>query len=106
MKILNKIKDYESEYYSEIANFCVSENDLLNLKIQSKVLAYEVYLRGIFGDRFANLEITDEIDEKAQKKVEKLTKEKLTNNEYNKIIEDIDTSKFDDNLDMIIKKGL
>lgn len=105
MKETKKLKDFENEYYSEIKTFQVKENDLLEFKIQPKILAYEVYLRKILGDKFASAETFDDFDSKAKKKVEKLSAESLNNDEFNKIIEDVNNSEFDDNVDMIVKDG-
>ena len=107
MKETKKLKDFENEYYSEIKTFPVKKNDLLEFKIQPKILAYEVYLRKFLGDKFANTESVDDFDSKVKKKVEKLSAESLNNDEFNKIIEDVNNSEFDDNVDMIVKnKGI
>ena len=78
---------------------------MLEFKIQPKILAYEVYLRKFLGDKFANTESVDDFDSKVKKKVEKLSAESLNNDEFNKIIEDVNNSEFDDNVDMIVKGG-
>lgn len=102
MEKSKKLNDFEQEYFSEISKYSVSENDLLSVKISKKVLAYEVYLRKTFGDSFARGDSSDDYDVKSKRKVEKVTKDKLDNSELLNIMNDIDSSEFDDNLDAII----
>lgn len=98
----NKIEDFEREYYSEIKNFFISKRDLLDLKINPKFLAYEVYLCNTFGDDFAEIDEIDDYNENAKIKVEKISKEKLNDSEFSDIMSDIEQSDFDDNVDKII----
>ena len=102
MENKRKLEDFEREYYSEIESYNVSEKDLIDVKVNPKVLAYEVYLRKSFGDSFSSDGNVDDYDAKAKRSVEKLTKEKLDNSELNSIMESIEKSEFDDNLDAII----
>lgn len=98
-----KLADFENEYFNEIKSYIVTEKDLVEAKVPSKVLAYEVYLRRIFGDNFANENSDNDYDENAKRKVEKLSKESLDNSELNNILNDISNSEFDANLDIILK---
>ena len=98
-----KLTDFENEYYFEINNYVVRDKDLIAAKVPQKVLAYEVYLRKAFGDTFAKITADDDYDSSARRRVEKLTKDKLDNSELMSILEDINTSDFDDNLDIILK---
>ncbi|MBQ4541353.1 MAG: hypothetical protein IJA23_00725 [Clostridia bacterium] len=98
-----KLTDFENEYYFEINNYVVRDKDLIAAKVPQKVLAYEVYLRKAFGDSFAKTTADDDYDGLAKRKVEKLTKDKLDNSELNTIIEEINTSEFDDNVDIILR---
>lgn len=101
MEKSKRLKEFEQEYYQEINMYDITEKDLFSLKISPKLLAYEVYLRKVFGDSLANNNI-DDYDDSAKRKVEKITKDKLDNSVLNSIVEDIDKSEFDDNLDAII----
>ncbi len=98
-----KLTDFENEYYFEINNYVVRDKDLIEAKVPQKVLAYEVYLRKAFGDSFAKTTADDDYDGLAKRKVEKLTKDKLDNSELTAIMEEINTSEFDDNLDVILR---
>ena len=98
-----KLTDFENEYYFEINNYVVRDKDLIDAKVPQKVLAYEVYLRKAFGDSFAKTTADDDYDGSAKRKIEKLTKDKLDNSELNTIIEEINTSEFDDNVDIILR---
>ena len=102
MENKRKLEDFEKEYYSEIESYNVSEKDLIDAKVNPKFLAYEVYLRKSFGDSFSHNGNADDYDANAKRSVEKLTKDKLDNSELTAIIESIETSEFDDNLDSII----
>lgn len=97
------LTDFENEYFNEINNFIVSEKDLVEAKVPLKILAYEVYLRRIFGDNFAIENSADDYDATAKSKIEKLSKESLDNSELNNILNDISNSEFDANLDVILK---
>ena len=103
MKSDKKINDFQNEYYEEIENYCVSEQDFVKLKIQPKILAYEVYLRKVLGDKFAGIKDADDYDERSKRKIEKVSKNMLNNDEFNNILNDIETSKFDENVEMIVK---
>ena len=103
MKSDKKINDFQNEYYEEIENFCVSEQDIIKLKINPKILAYEVYLRKVLGDKFAGNDEEDDYDASSKRKIEKVSKNMLNNDEFNNILNDIETSKFDENVEMIIK---
>lgn len=98
-----KLADFENEYFSEIKNYVVTEKDLVEAKVPLKILAYEVYLRRIFGDNFVNENNVDDYDENAKRKIEKLSKESLDSGELNNILNDIVDSDFDVNLDIILK---
>lgn len=98
-----KLADFENEYFNEIKNYIVTEKDLVEAKVPLKILAYEVYLRRIFGDNFASENSDDDYDENAKRKIEKLSKESLDNSELNNILDDIAGSEFDVNLDIILK---
>ena len=102
MEKISKLTNFEKEYSAEISNYAVSDKELLAAKINPKILAYEVYLRKALGDSFAGNENGDDYDAKAKRTVEKVSKDKLNNDELNGIIENIDKSEFDDNLDAII----
>lgn len=102
MEKTSKLTNFEKEYSYEISSYSVSEKELLATKINPKVLAYEVYLRKALGDSLAGKENGDDYDSKARRSVEKLSKDKLNNDELNSVIESIDNSEFDDNLDAII----
>ena len=104
MESSKKLTDFENEYYFEINNYVVRDKDLIDAKVPKKVLAYEVYLRRAFGDAFAKT-TADDYDKSAKRKVEKLTKDKLDNSELTAIMEDINTSEFDDNLDVILRSN-
>ena len=104
MENSKKLTQFEEEYYSEIQGLFVKDKDLINVKLNPKFLAYEVYLRRVFGDFISSSEVVDDYDSSAGRKIEKLTKDSLDNNEINKIFEDITNSEFDSNLDSIIKK--
>ena len=97
-----RLADFENEYYAEINSYEVTDKDLVSVKINPKVLAYEVYLRKAFGDSFASAEAEDDYNVDAGRKVEKLSKDKLDNSELVNIMNDITTSEFDDNVDAII----
>ena len=105
MESSKKLTDFENEYYFEINNYVVRDKDLIDAKVPKKVLAYEVYLRKAFGDAFAKTTADDDYDKSAKRKVEKLTKDKLDNSELTAIMEDINTSEFDDNLDVILRSN-
>lgn len=105
MESSKKLTDFENEYYFEINNYVVRDKDLIDAKVPKKVLAYEVYLRRAFGDAFAKTTADDDYDKSAKRKVEKLTKDKLDNSELTAIMEDISTSEFDDNLDVILRSN-
>lgn len=105
MESSKKLTDFENEYYFEINNYVVRDKDLIDAKVPKKVLAYEVYLRRAFGDAFAKTTADDDYDKSAKRKVEKLTKDKLDNSELTAIMEDINTSEFDDNLDVILRSN-
>lgn len=98
-----KLTDFENEYYFEINNYVVRDKDLIAVKVPQKILAYEVYLRKAFGDAFAKTSVDDDYDGTAKRSVEKLTKDKLDNSELTTILEDINHSEFDDNLDIILR---
>ena len=99
-----KLVDFEREYYAEIASYVVTEKDLVAAKVPPKALAYEVYLRKVFGDSFAHAQSVDDYDDKSKMKIEKVSKDKLNTNEFNNIMSDIEKSEFDDNLDMILRE--
>ena len=80
----------------------MSEKELLATKINPKVLAYEVYLRKALGDSLAGKENGDDYDANVKRTVEKVSKDKLNNDELNNVMQDIEKSEFDDNLDAII----
>ena len=103
MDIEKKLANFENEYYYEINNHFVKEQDLVNVKIPLKILAYESYLRKFFGDAFAKTTPDDDFDVSAKKRVERLTKDKLDNSELVRILEDIGKSEFDENLDIILR---
>ena len=98
-----KLTDFENEYYFEINNYVVRDRDLIEAKVPQKLLAYEVYLRKAFGDCFSRTSCEDDYDGSAKRKVEKLTKDKLDNSELTTILDDINKSEFDDNLDVILR---
>lgn len=98
-----KLTDFENEYYFEINSYVVRDKDLIDAKVSPKLLAYEVYLRKAFGDCFSKTSSDDDYDDSSKRKVEKLTKDKLDNSELTTILSDINTSEFDDNLDVILR---
>ena len=102
MEKTSKLTNFEKEYSYEISSYAVSEKELLATKINPKVLAYEVYLRKALGDSLVGKENGDDYDANVKRSVEKVSKDKLNNDELNNVMKDIEKSEFDDNLDAII----
>ncbi len=103
MENSKKLTEFEREYYSEIKRYDVTDKDLTFVKVPPKVLAYEVYLRKVFGDSFAKGDTVDDYDDGVKRSVEKLSRETLDNSEFSNIMNDIQSSEFDDNMDIFVK---
>ncbi len=99
----NKIilDDFEREYDTEIANFEVDLNDLKKLGVSDRVFASEIFLYKIYGDEIFESKGDDGIDASKTKKITKLSEaEKNENANLKKIFDEIENSKFDEELEV------
>ena len=99
------VGDYINEYASEIENETVDVAHLNKCGISNDVLSAEVHLYGIYGDEIVlNGVGADEVDEK-KKTIQKIGEaEKNVNNEFRSVLDEIENSEFDKNLEVLMKK--
>ena len=99
------VDDYINEYAHEIENEKVDIEHLNKCGISNDVLAAEVYLYKNYGDEIVIAGAgVDEVDEK-KKTVQKIgEEEKNINNEFRNVIDEIENSEFDKNLEVLMKK--
>ena len=100
------LKDYESEFRTEIDSSVVEVSNLNKCGVSNLSLSAEVYLRKIYGDELVLSQSSNDekIDEK-QKTVQKIGEiEMNTNSEFKSVMNDIESSEFDKNLEILLKK--
>ena len=100
------LKDYESEFRKEIDNHTIEISHLKKCGVLDVTLSSEVYLRKIYGDEIevSTASVDENIDEK-KKSVQKIGEVEMnTNDEFRSVINDIETSEFDQNLEILLKK--
>ena len=100
------LKDYESEFRKEIDSQVVEVSHLNKCGVSNVALSSEVYLRKIYGDEIVVSQSSgdEKIDEK-KKSVQKIGEREMnTNDEFKSVMNDIETSEFDQNLEILLKK--
>lgn len=96
----DRLKEFEKENYFEINDADLELKHLRCCGIKDETLAYEVFLREIYGDVMTDVSIVDDYDASKKKQVVKITDdEKNKNTEFLNICEEIDNSEFDEILD-------
>lgn len=97
-----KKKDFEKEYYFEINDADCKIDTLKAYGTKEDTLAYEVYLREIYGDVIGIDSDDDDYDAGAKKQVLKLSDvEKNKNKAYLHVCDEIDESDFDKKLETL-----
>ena len=100
------LKDYESEFRKEIDSHIVEVSHLNKCGVSNVSLSSEVYLRKIYGDEIvvSHSSGDEKVDEK-KKSVQKIGEREMnTNDEFKSVMNDIETSEFDKNLEILLKK--
>jgi hypothetical protein len=100
------VADYAKEYRSEIDDQMVEVSHLQKCGVTDLSLSAEIYLRDIYGDEIVNTSniIEENVDEKT-KQVQKIGEtEKNSNDEFRSVLNDIEESEFDKNLEILLKR--
>ena len=98
------MENLKSEYINEISKIKVAAKDLIKNKVAIQTIKTEVYLQQIYGDKISNKakEINDFGD--SQKSIKKITEDDIgMGSNIKAICDQIDSSKFDENLEMIMR---
>lgn len=104
MEKVVKIFDYEKENLSEINETNISIEDLKKCGISDEILAYECALRKFYGDDILRKTEIDEIESTDGRTITKVDlNEMQIDNQFKAICEEIESSEFDQNLDIIVK---
>ena len=98
------LEKYEKELSVEIDQQAVTIDHLIKCGISKEVLACEVYLRKIYGDEIVASTYHDDIDETKTKSIKKVgDEERNIDTELRNVVNDIENSEFDQNLETIVK---
>ncbi len=98
------LSKYEKELSVEIDNQKITIDQLTKCGISKDVLSCEVYLRKIYGDEIIENTFHDDLDESKTKSIKKIDEsERNIDAELRAIVDDIENSEFDKNLDAIVK---
>ena len=98
------LSKYEKELSFEIENQRITIDQLIKCGVSKDVLSCEVYLRKIYGDEIIENTFRDDLDESKTKSIKKIEdSERSIDAELRAVVEDIENSEFDKNLDAIVK---
>lgn len=98
------LSKYEKELSFEIENQRITIDQLIKCGVSKDVLSCEVYLRKIYGDEIIENTFRDDLDESKTKSIKKIDdSERSIDAELRAVVEDIENSEFDKNLDAIVK---
>lgn len=97
------IESFEKEYFAEAVETKVTVDDLKKFGVSNKTLSGEIYLINMFGNEIVKHNFIDDVDENAEGVVTGLDESDiLFSKQFSEILNEIETSKFDDNLDTAI----
>ena len=104
MEQKSMLTKYEKELSVEIENQTITVEHLSKCGISKDILSCEVYLRKIYGDEIIENTFHDDLDETKDKVIKKIDEsEKNIDAELRAVVQDIENSEFDKNLDTILK---
>lgn len=94
----------KNEYASEIFNFNISSENLIEKKIPLQVLRSELFLSQIYGDKI-DVKKNDKSVENKQKSIIKISLDDIgMNADLKEICSHIESSEFDEKLGVILRK--
>ena len=93
---------FEKDNSYEINNFDITTDQLKKVGVPLSVLSTETYLRKYYGDVIYTSSSVDGVEEKTDKKIQKLGEDDMSiDKNYKQVCADIEESEFDKALDEI-----